>query len=150
MTSYTARISQSKVMYFHSAGQSLLEKYAIGRQPSPVYCCRTAPTAHSEAPAIFQVGPCGDRRVKSFLIAAVCCLIPRKLMCAAPCCEGEIVEWFRKHGTVCESVVEVDQAEIFLVLPEQSTLREVPDGPAPCLEGVSALCSHSMAQEIEF
>ena len=54
MAKYTAKSSRSKVLYFLSAGRSLLEKYAIGDQPSTISCCRTAPTAHSESSAIMQ------------------------------------------------------------------------------------------------
>ena len=63
---FTARSSQSEVLYCDSAGLSFLEKYEMGHQSFPMHCWRKAPTAMSKASVMMLVGTSGfgcERRV---------------------------------------------------------------------------------------
>ena len=48
--------SRSKVLYLVSAGDNFLEKYESGVHCPLINCCRTAPTAISEASVLMLVG----------------------------------------------------------------------------------------------
>src|ERR1044072_3176692 len=65
---YMTKSSRLKALYRVSAGWSFLEKKARGTHISFWYCCRTPPTANSEASTRSRVGAdsCGKtRRVAS-------------------------------------------------------------------------------------
>src|SRR5215469_14547350 len=57
---YIARSSRLKAEYFCSVAENFLEKKASGCQISLWHCCKTAPTAKSEASTCMRVGAVGE------------------------------------------------------------------------------------------
>lgn len=57
---------------------------AMGDQPSLMYCCKTAPTAQSEASAIMQVGACGLGCTSRVASARASLIVLKAVMASSP------------------------------------------------------------------
>ena len=128
----------------------------MGHHLSPICCCRTAPTAISEASVIMLVGALGTgcrRRVAAtscFFKSCQSVFCPLHFFLAVFAGREERVEWLQGLGAMWKkAMVKVNHTEEFTELSLSCRFRKLLNNPYFLLQWANACAIDPVSQELE-